>query len=169
MRHADVENPQGVIYGHLPGFRLSELGGAQAAAVGQSLRDRRIRRIVHSPLDRARETAEIVNAQLPNPVPLPQGIAVALDADQQLEKIMQSVEKIQGDGAAQAAVRPRVQPGIAGVDVSRPRVPGEDALMGIGEPRGAVHHQLDGIGQPHVDVPIAGLGQAQEPEQGERA
>ena len=70
MRHADVENPQGVIYGHLPGFRLSELGGAQAAAVGQSLRDRGIRRIVHSPLDRARETAEIVNAQLPNPVPL---------------------------------------------------------------------------------------------------
>jgi len=70
MRHADVENPEGVIYGHLPGFRLSELGRAQAAAVGQSLRDRGIRRIVHSPLDRARETAEIVNAQLPSPVPL---------------------------------------------------------------------------------------------------
>lgn len=70
LRHADVENPQGVIYGHLPGFRLSELGRAQAAAVGQSLRDRGIRRIVHSPLDRARETAEIVNAQLPSPVPL---------------------------------------------------------------------------------------------------
>ena len=70
MRHADVENPQGVIYGHLPGFRLSELGRAQAAAVGRSLRDRGIRRIVHSPLDRARETAEIVNAQLPSPVPL---------------------------------------------------------------------------------------------------
>ena len=70
MRHADVENPQGVIYGHLPGFRLSQLGRAQAEAVGQSLRDRGIRRIVHSPLDRARETAEIVNAQLPSPVPL---------------------------------------------------------------------------------------------------
>ena len=70
MRHADVENPQGVIYGHLPGFRLSELGRAQAAAVGRSLRDRGIRRIVHSPLDRARETAEIVNAQLPSPAPL---------------------------------------------------------------------------------------------------
>jgi broad specificity phosphatase PhoE len=70
MRHADVENPRGVIYGHLPGFRLSELGRAQAAAVGQSLRDAGIRRIVHSPLDRALETAEIVNAQLPAPVPL---------------------------------------------------------------------------------------------------
>jgi broad specificity phosphatase PhoE len=70
MRHADVENPQGVIYGHLPGFGLSQLGRAQAAAVGQSLRDRGVRRIVHSPLDRARETAEIINARLPAPVPL---------------------------------------------------------------------------------------------------
>jgi broad specificity phosphatase PhoE len=70
MRHADVENPNRVLYGHLPGFPLSALGRAQAAAVGQSLRDRGIRRIVHSPLDRARETAEIVNAQLPAPVPL---------------------------------------------------------------------------------------------------
>src|SRR5256885_9255624 len=70
MRHADVENPQGVIYGHLPGFGLSQVGRGQAAAVGQSLRDSRIRRIVHSPLDRARETAEIINAQLAAPVPL---------------------------------------------------------------------------------------------------
>jgi broad specificity phosphatase PhoE len=70
MRHADVENPNRVLYGHLPGFPLSGLGRAQAAAVGQSLRDRGIKRIVHSPLERARETAEIVNAQLLTPVPL---------------------------------------------------------------------------------------------------
>lgn len=70
MRHADVENPRRVLYGHLPGFGLSALGRAQATAVGQSLRDRGIRRILHSPLDRARETAELVNAQLPAPVPL---------------------------------------------------------------------------------------------------
>jgi probable phosphoglycerate mutase len=70
MRHADVENPQHVLYGHLPGFYLSALGRAQAAAVGQSLRERGIKRIVHSPLERAQETAEIVNAQLPAPVPL---------------------------------------------------------------------------------------------------
>jgi broad specificity phosphatase PhoE len=70
MRHADVENPNRVLYGHLPGFPLSALGRAQAAAVGQSLRDRGIKRIVHSPLERAHETAEIVNAQLAAPVPL---------------------------------------------------------------------------------------------------
>jgi broad specificity phosphatase PhoE len=70
MRHADVENPNRVLYGFLPGFDLSALGRAQAAAVGESLRDGGIKRIVHSPLDRARETAEIVNAQLAAPVPL---------------------------------------------------------------------------------------------------
>jgi len=70
MRHADVENPNKVSYGHLPGFQLSALGRAQASAVGRSLRDSGIRRIVHSPLERAKETAELVNAQLPAPVPL---------------------------------------------------------------------------------------------------
>jgi broad specificity phosphatase PhoE len=70
MRHADVENPHRVLYGHLPGFHLSVLGRAQAMAVGKTLRDRGIRRILHSPLLRAKETAEIVNAQLALPVPL---------------------------------------------------------------------------------------------------
>ena len=70
MRHADVENPNKVLYGHLPGFPLSSRGRAQAIAVGQSLRDRGIRRILHSPLERAQETAELVNQRLPVPVPL---------------------------------------------------------------------------------------------------
>lgn len=70
MRHADVENPRHILYGYLPGFHLSAFGRAQAAEVGHSLRDSGIRRILHSPLDRARETAEIVDSQLPIPVPL---------------------------------------------------------------------------------------------------
>jgi broad specificity phosphatase PhoE len=70
VRHADVENPRRVLYGHLPGFSLSELGRRQAVEVGRSLRDRDVRRIVHSPLDRAAETARIICQQLPAPVPL---------------------------------------------------------------------------------------------------
>jgi broad specificity phosphatase PhoE len=70
VRHADVENPRRVLYGHLPGFPLSERGRAQAAEVGRRLRDRGIRRIVHSPLERAAETAEVICQQLPEPVPL---------------------------------------------------------------------------------------------------
>jgi probable phosphoglycerate mutase len=70
MRHAEVENPHHVLYGFLPDFHLSAGGRAQSATVGRSLRDSGVRRILHSPLDRARETAEIVNRELPLPVPL---------------------------------------------------------------------------------------------------
>jgi probable phosphoglycerate mutase len=70
MRHAEVENPHGILYGYLPGFPLSARGRKQAAAVGRSLRGSGLKRILHSPLDRARETAEIVNRELESPVPL---------------------------------------------------------------------------------------------------
>ncbi|HET7465789.1 MAG TPA: histidine phosphatase family protein [Candidatus Dormibacteraeota bacterium] len=67
IRHADVENPRRVLYGHLPGFHLSALGRAQAEALGDRLSDAGIRRIVHSPLDRAAETARIINSRLSEP------------------------------------------------------------------------------------------------------
>jgi broad specificity phosphatase PhoE len=70
VRHADVENPRKVLYGHLPGFPLSERGRAQAVEVGQRLRDRGIGRIFHSPLERAVETARLIAGQLPEEVPL---------------------------------------------------------------------------------------------------
>jgi probable phosphoglycerate mutase len=70
IRHADVENPHRLLYGHLPGFQLSALGRAQAAAVGERLSGEGIRRIVHSPLARAVETAEIINQSLREPVEL---------------------------------------------------------------------------------------------------
>jgi broad specificity phosphatase PhoE len=67
IRHADVENPHKLLYGHLDGFDLSELGRAQAAAVGDRLRAEDIRRIVHSPLARAVETARLINERLDRP------------------------------------------------------------------------------------------------------
>lgn len=70
IRHADVENPGRVLYGHLPGFGLSARGRAQAEAVGRRLRGAGVRRIVHSPLERAAETARIIASQLEAPVPL---------------------------------------------------------------------------------------------------
>jgi broad specificity phosphatase PhoE len=70
VRHAEVENPRRVLYGHLPGFQLSERGRRQASEVGRRLRDRGVARILHSPLDRAVETARLLCEQLPAPVPL---------------------------------------------------------------------------------------------------
>lgn len=70
IRHADVENPHKLLYGHLDGFQLSSLGRLQSAAVGDRLREEDIRRIVHSPLARAAETAQLINARLARPAVL---------------------------------------------------------------------------------------------------
>ena len=67
IRHADVENPRRLLYGHLDGFQLSALGRAQALAVGDRLRSADLKRIVHSPLARAVETAELINSRLAMP------------------------------------------------------------------------------------------------------
>jgi 2,3-bisphosphoglycerate-dependent phosphoglycerate mutase len=67
IRHADVENPRRLLYGHLDGFQLSALGRAQATAVGDRLRSADLKRIVHSPLARAVETAELINSRLATP------------------------------------------------------------------------------------------------------
>jgi broad specificity phosphatase PhoE len=70
IRHADVENPHKLLYGHLDGFDLSALGRAQAVAVGDGLRSVGLKRIVHSPLARAAETARLINSRLDPPAAL---------------------------------------------------------------------------------------------------
>ena len=65
-----MENPNKVLYGHLDGFPLSALGRAQAAAIGDRLRTVGLRRIVHSPLERAAETARLINKALAEPAVL---------------------------------------------------------------------------------------------------
>ncbi|HLQ61801.1 MAG TPA: histidine phosphatase family protein [Candidatus Acidoferrales bacterium] len=70
VRHADVENPGRVLYGQLPGFPLSARGRVQATALGERLRRAGLQRIVHSPQERAAETARLIAAQLEGPLPL---------------------------------------------------------------------------------------------------
>jgi broad specificity phosphatase PhoE len=57
LRHGEVHNPSGVLYGRLPGFRLSELGREMADVVADHLAAHDIVRVVASPLERAIETA----------------------------------------------------------------------------------------------------------------
>ena len=63
VRHGEVENPKGVIYGRLPGFNLSERGRRQAQAAAEHLAERAIGAVWTSPLERARETADQVAAR----------------------------------------------------------------------------------------------------------
>lgn len=59
MRHGEVHNPGGVLYGRLPGYRLSDRGQLMAQRVAQVLHDggHDVRAVIASPLQRAQETA----------------------------------------------------------------------------------------------------------------
>src|SRR5918999_1329465 len=58
LRHGEVENPQGILYGRLPGYHLSEDGALMAKAVAKWLAGREVAALYSSPMERARETAE---------------------------------------------------------------------------------------------------------------
>src|SRR5690349_14786424 len=60
MRHGEVHNPTGVLYGRLPEFLLSELGHQMAQAAADSLAGHDVTHLVASPLERAQETARPV-------------------------------------------------------------------------------------------------------------
>ncbi len=62
LRHGEVHNPDGILYGRLPGFRLSDTGQRQAKLVAEFLTDHDIRHVVASPLDRAQQTAAPIGA-----------------------------------------------------------------------------------------------------------
>lgn len=68
LRHGEVFNPDGVLYGRLPGFHLSELGAAMADRVAKTLTGRDITHLVASPLERAQETAQPAAAALGLPI-----------------------------------------------------------------------------------------------------
>ena len=58
LRHGEVYNPEGVLYGRIPDFHLSELGQEMAQRIAEVTADRDISYVVASPLERAQETAE---------------------------------------------------------------------------------------------------------------
>jgi broad specificity phosphatase PhoE len=57
MRHGEVHNPEGVLYGRLDGFHLSDLGHEMARTVADHLADHDVTHVVASSLLRAQETA----------------------------------------------------------------------------------------------------------------
>lgn len=57
MRHGEVHNPDGVLYGRLPDFHLSGLGQEMAETVALHLADHDVVRVMASSLERAQETA----------------------------------------------------------------------------------------------------------------
>ena len=71
LRHGEVHNPEGILYGRSAGFFLSQRGRAMAQRIAKSIGDQDITHIVSSPLERAQETAA--------PLAQVRGVEVLLD------------------------------------------------------------------------------------------
>jgi broad specificity phosphatase PhoE len=74
VRHGEVDNPGGIIYGRLPGYGLSDLGREMAERVASSFAGHDVAEVVSSPLDRARQTAQ----------PIADAVGVDVRIDQRL-------------------------------------------------------------------------------------
>jgi broad specificity phosphatase PhoE len=83
VRHGEVENPRGIVYGRLPGYNLSERGKRQAAEVAKRLRGAPVGLVWASPLERAQETAHVIAA--------PHGLEIVTD-----ERLIESDTTFEG-------------------------------------------------------------------------
>ncbi|MEU9396482.1 histidine phosphatase family protein [Streptomyces sp. NPDC048324] len=94
VRHGEVENPDGILYGRLAGYHLSELGRQMADRVAEHLAPRDITYVCASPLERAQETA--------TPVAKAHGLDLATD-----ERLIEADNVFQGKsfGVGDGALR----------------------------------------------------------------
>jgi len=68
VRHGEVFNPDGILYGRIPGYHLSELGHQMAAVAADSLAGRPVTALYASPLQRAQESAAPWSARFELPI-----------------------------------------------------------------------------------------------------
>ncbi|MBF4163871.1 histidine phosphatase family protein [Nocardioides acrostichi] len=94
LRHGEVHNPRGVLYGRRDGFHLSGLGQKMAQRVADTLGERDITHIVASPLERVQETAA--------PLAAARGLSVQTD-----ERVIESANVFEGErfGAGKNALK----------------------------------------------------------------
>jgi broad specificity phosphatase PhoE len=90
LRHGEVHNPDGVLYGRLPGYRLSEDGVLMAKAVAKWFGDRDVAALFSSPMQRAVETARPMAEAFDLPVTVDDGL---LEADNHFEGMTFGVGK----------------------------------------------------------------------------
>ncbi len=94
LRHGEVHNPDGVLYGRRDGYHLSELGRQMAERVAGALEERDVTHLRASPLERAQETAR--------PLAEARGLEIVTD-----ERVIESTNVFEGKrfGAGDGALR----------------------------------------------------------------
>lgn len=100
LRHGEVHNPSGILYGRLPDFHLSELGVTMAERIAEAIGDRDITHLRVSPLERAQETAQPLADRL--------GLEITTDA-----RVIESANWFEGRSfgrGARSLLDPRIWP-----------------------------------------------------------
>jgi broad specificity phosphatase PhoE len=80
LRHGEVHNPGKVLYGRLPGFRLSTTGEVMASAAAEWFAGKDVTHLVSSPLERAQQTAAPIAEALSLPVAIDERLIEAGNA-----------------------------------------------------------------------------------------
>lgn len=68
VRHGQVDNPNQIKYGRLPGFPLTPKGRQEVLQTAQKLKNKDVEAIFASPLLRTKETAEVIAQKLNLPI-----------------------------------------------------------------------------------------------------
>ena len=97
VRHGEVHNPDKVLYGRIPGYRLSERGERMAEAVATDLGARDVAALVCSPLERAQQTAR----------PLAEALGLPVRTDDRLVESSNVFEGLTVGRSGGALARPR--------------------------------------------------------------
>jgi len=84
LRHGEVHNPTGILYGRRPGYLLSDLGQQMARRVAESVADRDITAVWASPLERAQQTAQPTADAL--------GLEISID-----DRLIESTNRFEGE------------------------------------------------------------------------
>lgn len=99
VRHGEVHNPDGILYGRLPGYGLSERGHAMAGRIAETLGEHDVVHLVSSPLQRAQETA----------APLAAALGLEIETD---ERLIEADNRFEGRRLAGAGLRELLDPAI---------------------------------------------------------
>jgi broad specificity phosphatase PhoE len=91
LRHGEVHNPDHVLYGRLPGYRLSANGRTMAAAAADYFAGHPVAAVFASPLERAQETAQPVADRL--------GLQIRTD-----DRLIESANVLEGKSVSLASL-----------------------------------------------------------------
>ncbi len=91
-----MHNPAGVVYGRLPGFRLSDRGQAMAAMTAEGLAELPVTRLIASPLLRTQQSAQ----------PVADRFGLTIETD---DRVVEAWNRFEGRSMARRALLARPQ------------------------------------------------------------